>query len=288
MKNRISSLAFLLVFILMLAGCGNNSNNAAESANPESAGSASPEASSSAGTGSSGEGALAAVKQKGSLQIGTEGTYAPFSFHDTSGTLTGFDVDIANEVAKRLGVKAEFVETQWDGMVAGLDAKRFDVIFNEVSINDERKAKYDFSTPYIASRAVLIVRSDNNDIKSFADLKGKKSGQSLTSNLTQIAKDNGAEIVAVDGFNQAVDLLNSKRIDATINDKLSYLDLKTQKPDIALKVVDEEANASQSAAMFRKGESDLVDAVNQALADMQKDGTYLSISKKYFGEDVSK
>ncbi|ANS77244.1 amino acid ABC transporter substrate-binding protein [Paenibacillus yonginensis] len=270
----------------MIAGCGNNKNNAEPSPSPGNAQGTTPEVSS--GNGNGGEGALAAVQKRGSLLIGTEGTYAPFSFHDAGGTLTGFDVDIAKEIAKRLGVKAEFVETQWDGMIAGLDAKRFDAVFNEVSINDERKAKYDFSSPYIASKAVLIVRKDNTDIKSFADLKGKKAGQTLTSNLGKIAKENGAEIVDIDGFNQAIDLLNSKRIDATINDNLSYLDLKKQKPDIPLKIVDEEANASQSAALFRKGETDLVDAVNQALADMQKDGTYLSISKKYFGEDVSK
>ncbi|WP_094096213.1 amino acid ABC transporter substrate-binding protein [Paenibacillus physcomitrellae] len=270
----------------MIAGCGNNNNNAEPSPSPGNAQGTAPEV--SPGTGNGGAGALGAVQKRGSLLIGTEGTYAPFSFHDASGALTGFDVDIAREIAKRIGVKAEFVETQWDGMIAGLDAKRFDAVFNEVSINDERKAKYDFSSPYIASKAVLIVRKDNTDIKSFADLKGKKAGQTLTSNLGKIAKENGAEIVDIDGFNQAIDLLNSKRIDATINDNLSYLDLKKQKPDIPLKVVDEEANASQSAGLFRKGETDLVDAVNQALADMQKDGTYLSISKKYFGEDVSK
>ncbi|MEI4908227.1 transporter substrate-binding domain-containing protein, partial [Klebsiella pneumoniae] len=85
-----------------------------------------------------------------------------------------------------LGVKPEFIETKWDGMIAGLDAKRFDVVMNEVSINAERKAKYDFSDPYIASKAVLIVKDNNQDIKKLADLKGKKAGQSLTSNLNQI------------------------------------------------------------------------------------------------------
>lgn len=231
---------------------------------------------------------LETIKSSGKIRVGTEGTYAPFTFHDKSGNLTGFDVDIANEIAKRLGVKTEFVETKWDGMFAGLDAKRFDIVVNEVSIKPDRQEKYDFSTPYIVSKAVLIVREDNQDIKNFEDLKGKKSAQSLTSNLADIAKKSGAEIVQADGFNQSVDLLTSKRVDATINDSLSFLDLKKQKPDAPIKVVADYNNAEQSAVLFNKGNKELVDAVNKALEDMKTDGTYLKISNKWFGTDVSK
>jgi cystine transport system substrate-binding protein len=231
---------------------------------------------------------LETIKSDGKIRIGTEGTYAPFTFHDEKGNLTGFDVEIANEVAKRLGVEAEFIETKWDGMFAGLDAKRFDAVANQVSINPERQEKYDFSTPYITSRAVLIVRDDNQDIKTFEDLKGKKSAQSLTSDLGKIATDNGGEIVQVDGFNQAIDLLVSKRADATINDSLSFLDLKKQKPETPIKSVADYNNAQQSAILFNKGNDELVEAVNKAIEDMKVDGTYLKISEKWFGTDVSK
>lgn len=231
---------------------------------------------------------LKAIKASGKLRIGTEGTYAPFTFHDKDGKLTGFDVEIAQEISKRLGVEPEFIETPWDGIFAGLDAKRFDAVFNQVSIRDDRKAKYDFSDSYIVSKAVLLVREDNDEIKKLADLKGKKSAQSLTSNLTDIAKANGAEIVGTEGFNQAIDLLLSNRVDATINDGLSFLDLKKQKPNVKIKAVDETADASYSGALFRKGNDDLVKAVNEALAAMKSDGTYLAISEKYFGADVSK
>lgn len=231
---------------------------------------------------------LSTIKSAGKIRIGTEGTYAPYTFHDKSGKLTGFDVEIAEEVAKRLGVKAEFIETKWDGMFAGLDAKRFDMIANQVGIKPDRLEKYDFSDPYIVSKAVLIVNSDDNTIKKFEDLKGKKSAQSLTSNLAKIAETNGAVIQPIDGFNQAIDLLVSKRVDATINDSLSYLDLKKQKPDLALKVVDEEENAQPSAVMFNKGNKELVAAVNKALTDMKADGTYAKISDKWFAADVSK
>lgn len=228
------------------------------------------------------------IKTNGVIKVGTEGTYAPFTFHDESGKLTGFDVELAGEVAKRLGVKAEFIETKWDGMFAGLDAKRFDVVANQVTIRPDRVEKYDFSTPYIQSRAVLIVNEANTEIKSFADLKGKKSGQTLTSNLGEMAIANGAEIVQVEGFNQALDLLASSRIDATINDSLSYLDFKKQQPDAPIKVAAEADTSDQSGFLFNKGNPELVEAVNKALAEMQADGSYLAISQKWFGEDVSK
>lgn len=281
--KRTTLLTLLLVLtVVLLAACGKNINSAAPSD------SATTPAESAANTDPSTQSSLDAIKTSGKLTIGTEGTYAPFTFHDKDGKLTGFDVDIAIEVSKRLGVEPEFIETPWDGIIAGLDAKRFDVIFNEVTITDDRKLKYDFSDSYIVSKAVLLVHEDNNEIKTLADLKGKKSAQSLTSNLKDIAKENGAEIVGTDGFNQAIDLLLSKRVDATINDGLSFLDLKKQKPDVKIKAVDETTEASHSAALFRKGNDDLVNAVNEALAAMKSDGTYLTISEKYFGADVSK
>ena len=228
------------------------------------------------------------IQKKGVITIGTEGTYAPFTYHDSTGKLTGFDIDIANEVFKRLNIKPKYIETKWDGMIAGLDAKRYDLVANEVAVRPDRLKKYDMSDPYIVSKAVLIVRKDNNTIKSLDDLKGKKVGQSLDSNYRKIAEDHGATNTVVDGFNQAVDLITSKRIDATINDSLSYLDLKKHRPDLPIKEVYEEKKATSNAFLFRKGNKDLVDAVNKALSDMKKDGSYLKISKKWFGTDVSK
>ena len=125
---------------------------------------------------------LAQIKSAGVFKIGTEGTYAPFTYHDESGKLTGFDVEIGTAIAQRLGVKPEFVEGKWDGLIAGLDVNRYDAVINEVAVTDARKAKYDFSDPYITSHAALIVRSDNTTIKTFDDLKGKKSANTLTSN----------------------------------------------------------------------------------------------------------
>ncbi|MNS65142.1 putative amino-acid ABC transporter-binding protein precursor [compost metagenome] len=229
------------------------------------------------------------IKSAGVFKIGTEGTYAPFTFHDASGQLTGFDVDIGRAIAERLGVKAQFVEGKWDGLIAGLDAKRYDAVINQVGITDARRAKYDFSDPYISSAAVLIVRDDNTSIKSFADLKGKKSANTLTSNFGKLAQSHGAEVVAVQGFNEAIDLLTSGRVEATVNDNLSFLDFKKQKPNAKVKIAatDKTAEFSNSGVLIRKGNPELQAAINKALADIKADGTYKTISVKYFGTDLS-
>lgn len=230
---------------------------------------------------------LEQIKAAGVIKIGTEGTYAPFTFHDASGKLTGFDVEIAEAVAKHLGVKAQFIEGKWDGLIAGLDANRYDIVANEVGITEARKLKYDFSTPYIVSKAALIIRSDNTTIKTFADLKGKKSANTLTSNFGKLAQVSGAEIVPVQGFNDSVQLLQSGRVDATINDTLSFLDFKKHQPQAKLKIAATQNNADESGIIFKKGSPELQAAINKALAGIKADGTYLKISKKYFGEDVS-
>ena len=238
-------------------------------------------------TGAYAQSSLDAIKSAGVLKIGTEGTYAPFTYHDASGKLVGFDVEIGEAIAKKIGVQAEFVEGKWDGLIAGIDAKRYDVVINQVSVSPERQAKYDFSTPYIASKAVVLVKSDSA-IASFADLKGKKAAQSLTSNFGKLAQAAGAELVATDGFNQSVELVLSGRADATINDSISYLDFKKHKPDAPLKIAATQDNADHAAVLLAKGQPELLAAINEALAAAQKDGTYLQISHKYFGADVSK
>ncbi|MDX3924252.1 MAG: amino acid ABC transporter substrate-binding protein [Shinella sp.] len=231
---------------------------------------------------------LNAIKTAGVFKIGTEGTYAPFTYHDQSGKLVGFDVEIGEAIAEKLGVKAEFLEGKWDGLIAGLDANRYDAVINQVGITEERKRKYDFSDPYIASKAVLITRADDDSIKGFEDLKGKRSAQSLTSNFGKLAEASGAQLVGTDGFDQSIQLVLTGRADATINDSLSFLDFKKHKPDAQVKIAAEQADADHSGVIIRKGEPELLEAINKALADIKADGTYQTISDKYFGQDVSK
>jgi len=230
---------------------------------------------------------LDAVKQAGALRIGTEGTYAPFTFHDASGELVGFDVEIGRAIAEHIGVEPQFVEGPWDGLIAGIDANRYDVVINQVGINAERQAKYDFSEPYIASKAVLVVREDNTDITSFEDLSGKRSAQTLTSNFGKLAQEYGAELVPTEGFDQSIALVTQGRADATINDSLSFYDFKKQQPDAEVKIVAEAEDADFSGVLLAKNRPELLAAINAALEEIKADGTYAEISQKYFGEDVS-
>ncbi|ETP70115.1 amino acid ABC transporter substrate-binding protein [Planococcus glaciei CHR43] len=274
MMKKFSLLLMLLLAAIVLAACGGGSTEE------------DPTTDDATGSGGTEEDVLAKVKEEGKLVVGTEGTYPPFTFHDDSGKLTGFDVEIAQEVGKRLGVEVEFLETQWDAMFAGLDSGRFDMVANQVGINPEREESYEFSDPYISSTAVLVVAKDNEEIKSFEDLEGKLSAQSLTSNYAETARSFGAEIEGVEGFNQAIELLNSGRVDATVNDNLTVLDFLKQRPDANIEIVDEASDAAKSALLFRKGSGAIVEEANTALAEMIEDGTYDKISEKWFGENV--
>lgn len=232
---------------------------------------------------------LERIKASGVFRIGTEGTYAPFTYHDEMGRLTGFDVEIGREIARRLGAKPQFIEAQWDGMIAGLDVNRYDVVINVVSITDARKAKYDYSDTYITSHSALIVGSNNTTIKSFDDLKGRKSANSLTSHFGTVAAAYGARVIPVQGFNEALDLLISGRVDATVNDSLSFFDFIKRRPDARVKIVafdNAPGSSDPCGVLMRKGSPKLRVAINAALASMMKDGTYQAISQKYFGKDV--
>jgi len=277
MKKLIFS-ALILSVLLGIVGCGTSSGSGSAS-QPNTA---TPPADQAAS-----QSLLDKVKAEKKLVIGTEGTYSPFTFHDASGKLTGYDVDVVTEVAKRLGVEPVFQETQWDAMFAGLDSKRFDVIANQVGIRPDRQEKYDFSKPYSVSHAVLATNKSNTTVKDFADIKGLKAAQSMTSNYADLARSNGAEIVAVDNFNQAIDLIATKRADVVLNDNLTVLDYLKQKPDTPIQIVAKNEEGQPTAFMFRKGSTELADAMSKALDEMRQDGTLKKISEKWFSEDIS-
>ena len=243
------------------------------------------------GCGSSGEsggaGEELGLVSGDTLTVATEGTYRPFSYHDESGKLVGYDVEVAEAVAEKLGVEVTFQETQWDAIFAGLDAGRFDTIANQVSITPEREADYVFSTPYTVSTGVLVVSADNNDIKGFDDLEGKTTAQSLTSNWNTLAQESGAEVEAVEGWAQAVALLDQGRVDATINDSLTYLDYANTEDASGIKVAAETDEESQSAFVATPEREALTEAIDGALEELRTDGTLAELGEKYFGEDVS-
>ena len=267
------AIAGLAASALLLTGCGSDGGS-------DTAGSAE---SSADGT------SLQEIRDAGVITVGTEGTYRPFTFHEGgTGDLTGYDVEVMQAVGDELGVEVQFEETQWDAIFTGLDAGRFDAIANQVSITPEREADYAFSTPYTVSPGVIVVNDGDSSIRSFDDLAGKTTAQSLTSNWYELAKDSGAKIQNVEGWAQAVALVKQGRVDATVNDELTFLDYQNTEGDTSLEIAATTEDEARNAFTFRKGSDDLVAAVDKALDTLRKDGTLAEISEKYFGEDVSR
>lgn len=232
---------------------------------------------------------VAALKESGVLKVGTEGTYAPFTFHDpTSGELTGYDVEVITAVAEKLGVKPEFSETKWDSIFAGLEAKRYDVVANEVTINDERAAKYDLSDPYSVSVPVVIVPADDTELTDVAGFEGRTAAQTATSNWGALARDNGAKVEPIDGFTEAVTAVRDGRVDFTVNDNLAALEYLTSTGDTSVKIAFEIPEEKVVQAFALRKDSGLVAEINKALGELAADGTLASIGEKYFGTDISK
>lgn len=233
---------------------------------------------------------LTTVKQRGTLKIALEGTYPPFNYRDDKGQLVGFDVDIARELARRLGVKPQFVLTEWSGIIAGLQANKYDVIVNQVAITPERQKALDFTAPYVVSSPQLIVReNETRGFKSLTDLKGKKLGVGTGSNYEQIARAVGG--ITLRTYKAAPDTLRDlslRRIDAALNDRLlaAYLVKQSGLPLKAGATI--QGERTLMGIPVRKGNPLFVKALNKALTDMKADGTYKKISNKWFGQDVSK
>ncbi|RJQ82045.1 ABC transporter permease subunit [Pseudonocardiaceae bacterium YIM PH 21723] len=222
------------------------------------------------------------------VRVGTEGTYPPFSFHDSkTGQLTGYDVDVIKAIGQKAGWRLEFVETQWDAIFPALESKRLDVIANQVAITDARKAKYGLSATYTYSRGVVVRRKGDERIKSLADIKGKTTAQSSTSSWAKVARDAGANIEAVEGVTQAAALLAEGRVDAIVNDNIAILDYLSSTGSDKVEIVGTvDDKIGEQALAFRKDDPLLAQA-NQAITELKADGTLRGISERYFKADVS-
>jgi cystine transport system permease protein len=218
--------------------------------------------------------------------VGTEGTYPPFSFNE-DGKLTGYDIDVMRAVAKEAGWRLRFVQSQFDALFGALDSGRIDVIANQITINPERKARYAFSTPYAYSRGVIVARK-GSDIRDLADLRGRTTAQSATSNWSQVAKDAGAKVENVEQFSQAADLVARGRVDAIVNDNIAVLDYLATTGDQRIEVVgDAGDDISEQALAFRQDDQALAQEADRALEKLRADGTLRDISERYFKSDVS-
>lgn len=240
----------------------------------------------------SGDGSLQRILDAGKLTIGAEGNWIPYVYNEEgTNELIGFEVEIAKEIASRLGVEAEFsISNKWDGVIAGLDASRYDTVICGVNPNPDRLEKFNMSVPYAESPIAVVVAKDNDEINSFEDLEGKLCANSLSSSSADIARKYGAKLTEA-SLVQAADLITSDRADATINNLTSIVEFLEKKPDTSVRIAEiykpENSYEIESAAMFRKADTELAEAVSKIIQEMIDDGTCYELATKYFGKEVA-
>ena len=233
---------------------------------------------------------LSQVRERGEIVIALEGTWSPWSFHDEEDQLSGYDVEVGRLIARELGVEPVFVEGQWDGLFAGLDSGRYDMVINGVDVDEDRQEVYDFSEPYAYNRTVIIVRGDDARIQSFEDLEGMTTANTLASTYATVAEQYGATTIGVDDLLQTVELLEAGRIDATLNAEVTFYDYMEQNPAADLKIAAVSEDANPIAIPLRKGEETaaLRQAINEALEAVQESGELGDLSERFFGVDISR
>lgn len=232
---------------------------------------------------------LQKIKDAGVINIGLEGTYPPFSFVDENGKLTGFEVQLSEALAKELGVKVKLQPTPWAGILAALESKRLDVVVNQVTISEERKKKYDFSKPYTVSGIQAVVAKKNADsIKQPSDLAGKKVGMGLGTNYEQWLKEEvpSAIVKTYDDDPTKYQDLRVGRIDAILVDRLAAFDL-INKTNETLALAGDAFSRQEAGIAVRKGEPELLKALDDALDKLRADGTLAKLSKQWFSADVT-
>jgi len=233
---------------------------------------------------------LEKIKSDGKIVFAMEGTWAPWTYHDESGELVGFDTEVGKAIAAELGVEAEFVEGEWDGLFIGLDAGRYDAVINGVEITDERSEKYDFTEPYCFIRTALITSEDNDDIKSFENLNGKTTANSLNSTYAILGESYGAKCDNVDSLAETMEMVESGRVDATLNADVSFYDYVKEHPEAKVKIVTITDDASSVSIPIRKGaqSESLRKEIDNAISKLKENGTLSALSEKYFGSDITK
>ncbi|MFC7217439.1 basic amino acid ABC transporter substrate-binding protein [Streptomyces polyrhachis] len=237
---------------------------------------------SSSDSGAEGKGGVPLVK-KGKLVNCTGLPYKPFE-HKEGKEVVGFDVDLVDLVAKKLGVEQEIVDTPFEGIESGedLNSKKCDLAAAGMTITDERKQKLDFSAPYFDATQALLTKKGSG-YATLADLKGKKLGVQQSTTGEKYAKDNGPGVTLQQYEDLGLELagLETGSVDAAINDNGVLYDYVKDHPD--LEVTAEFQTGEQYGIGIRKGNAELLKAVNDVIAAAKADGTYDEIYKKWFG-----
>jgi polar amino acid transport system substrate-binding protein len=268
-KGLLAVLALMLTLVLVTMALVTGCNN--EKTEPEE-----PE-----------DGTTLTTLEEGKLLMGSDTTYPPFESINEAGDPEGFDVDIAMEIADRLGLELEVVTTAWDGIIPGLKSDKYDMIMSAMTITPEREEEIDFSDPYIDSNQSIAVKEGTTDIATAEDLVGKVVGVQVdtTGQFTAEEIEGIAEIRKYDTILLAFQDLELGRIDAIMNDfpVNSYLSNTRGGTEVVAVIETDE----QYGIGIRKGNDALKDAVDNALMEMMEDGTYDEIYEKWFGAELT-
>ena len=228
-----------------------------------------------------------AAKEQKVIKVGTEPTFAPFEFQEKgSKEFTGFDMDLARAIGKKLGKKVEIQNMGFDALIPALNSRTIDVAAAGMSITDERKKAVTFSDPYYTSGLVVVVTKDNDGVKSIKDLEGKKIAVQIgTTGADKAGKVPGAKVTSFNTNAEVFLELENKGVDAVIIDKpvAQYYLIKEGKDKD--KIVGDTMDAESYGFAFKK-DSKLAADFNKALAELKKDGEYDKIYTKWFGKDA--
>ncbi|MBU5483844.1 ABC transporter substrate-binding protein [Clostridium sp. MSJ-11] len=265
MKKILALIGVLVISFSLLAGCTNNKKQE-ENIN-----------------------SLDKVKKEGVLLIGLNDTYPPMEFRDENNNLVGFDIDLGNELAKKIGVKAEFVKNDWKGIILSLKSKKYDMVLSTMTITEERKKEIDFSDPYIVGGQKIVVKKGNTSIKDTPDLKGKVVGVQLgtTGEMAAQKIDGIKDIKKYDGVTEAFNDLELGRLDAVIADgQVGGYYLKKRGGNLVL--LDAKLSEENVGIGFRKEDKELRDEIQKAFNELKEEGTLSKLSDKWFGYDFYK
>lgn len=241
----------------------------------------------SSSTASSSENLLEKIKADGKIRIGMEGTFRPWGYHNESGELVGMEKEIGDLIAADLGVTAEYIETQWDSLIAGVDAGRYDIVLNNVSPTEERQKKYDFSVTYVASEGKVAVKKDS-DLQKVSDIAGRTAASSETSNFRTLLEAEGATIVTVTGFDEAIEQVLAGRVDCCGNDAVTFAAYDQEHPNADYRLLEGTlGEASESAVLMPKDQAELKKAIDDSLKKHMANGDLKAIYEKYVGTDLT-
>ncbi|MCY6957029.1 amino acid ABC transporter substrate-binding protein [Clostridium brassicae] len=261
--KKLITLSLSFIIVLGLFGCGSSKNPTSNSSKDE-------------------------IPKK--IVVGLDDSFPPMGFRSDEDKIIGFDIDMANEMAKRMGVEIEYMPTEWSGVIPALKAEKFNVVISAMSVTEERKKEIAFSNPYILEKQVIVVKKDNKNINSSKDLKDKIVGVQLGSTSAEAIKpirNTMKEVKEYDKNTDALQDLSIGRLDAVAVDELVARYYMKEHND-KYRVVEKEISKEPIAIGFRKEDTNLIQKFNETLKAMQTDGTMSKISKQWFGEDITK